>query len=103
MLLNDRLQPRKCCISTFEIGILLFLILYASNPFDDESVDENCKVVRVSAFRSCFLPPEQDKKDRRAIANNNERRRMQSINAGFHSLRNAIRPHSGDKLSKVIC
>ena len=45
--------------------------------------------------------PDHDKRARREIANSNERRRMQSINAGFHSLRTLI-PHSdGDKMSKV--
>jgi len=44
---------------------------------------------------------EQDRKVRREIANSNERRRMQSINAGFKSLK-TILPHAdGDKLSKV--
>ena len=42
-----------------------------------------------------------DKKVRREIANSNERRRMQSINAGFQSLRNLIPHHEGEKLSKV--
>ena len=42
-----------------------------------------------------------DKKLRRQIANSNERRRMQSINQGFHSLR-LLMPHlQGEKLSKV--
>jgi transcription factor AP-4 len=44
---------------------------------------------------------DQDKRVRRAIANSNERRRMQSINTGFQSLKILI-PHScGEKLSKV--
>lgn len=44
-----------------------------------------------------------DKKLRRQIANCNERRRMQSINAGFHTLR-VLMPHlQGEKLSKVCC
>lgn len=44
---------------------------------------------------------ENEKKMRREIANSNERRRMQSINAGFQSLKSLI-PHSdGEKLSKV--
>uniref|UniRef100_H2Y5J9 BHLH domain-containing protein n=1 Tax=Ciona savignyi TaxID=51511 RepID=H2Y5J9_CIOSA len=44
---------------------------------------------------------EQDRKVRREIANSNERRRMQSINAGFNSLK-TILPHTdGDKLSKA--
>lgn len=44
---------------------------------------------------------ENEKKMRREIANSNERRRMQSINAGFQSLKSLI-PHSdGEKLSKA--
>lgn len=42
-----------------------------------------------------------EKRMRRQIANSNERRRMQSINAGFQSLRNLLPHHEGEKLSKV--
>lgn len=44
---------------------------------------------------------EQEKRIRREIANSNERRRMQSINAGFQSLRTLLPHHDGEKLSKV--
>jgi len=44
----------------------------------------------------------QDRKVRRAIANGNERRRMQSINAGFEKLKELVCPLDKDKLSKVI-
>lgn len=44
---------------------------------------------------------EQEKRMRREIANSNERRRMQSINAGFAGLRNLLPNHEGEKLSKV--
>ncbi|XP_077984019.1 transcription factor AP-4-like [Glandiceps talaboti] len=44
---------------------------------------------------------EQERKIRREIANSNERRRMQSINSGFQSLRTLL-PHSdGEKMSKA--
>ncbi|XP_049600692.1 transcription factor AP-4 isoform X2 [Syngnathus scovelli] len=44
---------------------------------------------------------DQERRIRREIANSNERRRMQSINAGFQSLKTLI-PHSdSEKLSKV--
>ena len=47
------------------------------------------------------LKYDPEKRLRREIANSNERRRMQSINAGFQSLR-ALLPHrEGDKISKV--
>lgn len=49
-------------------------------------------------------PPEQDKRQRREIANSNERRRMQCINNGFVSLQQIL-PKSymkrGEKMSKV--
>ncbi|KAL1395146.1 hypothetical protein pipiens_011456 [Culex pipiens pipiens] len=41
-----------------------------------------------------------EKRMRREIANSNERRRMQSINAGFQSLRQMLPHHEGEKLSK---
>ena len=44
---------------------------------------------------------DQDRRLRREIANSNERRRMQSINAGFQSLRTLLPHHEGEKLSKV--
>ncbi|XP_055709605.1 transcription factor AP-4 [Phlebotomus papatasi] len=44
---------------------------------------------------------DNDKKMRRQIANSNERRRMQSINAGFQSLRLLLPHHEGEKLSKA--
>lgn len=42
-----------------------------------------------------------EKRMRREIANSNERRRMQSINAGFQSLRQMLPHHEGEKLSKA--
>jgi len=44
---------------------------------------------------------DSEKRMRREIANSNERRRMQSINAGFQSLRSLLPRHEGEKLSKV--
>ncbi|XP_046542506.1 transcription factor AP-4-like isoform X1 [Haliotis rubra] len=44
---------------------------------------------------------ENEKRVRREIANSNERRRMQSINAGFESLKTLIPHHNGEKLSKA--
>ncbi|KAJ3631400.1 hypothetical protein MTP99_012529 [Tenebrio molitor] len=43
---------------------------------------------------------EAEKRIRREIANSNERRRMQSINNGFQSLRSLLPHHEGEKLSK---
>lgn len=47
------------------------------------------------------LSDNDEKKMRRQIANSNERRRMQSINAGFQTLRHRLPQHEGEKLSKV--
>lgn len=44
---------------------------------------------------------ENEKRMRREIANSNERRRMQSINAGFQNLRQLLPRHEGEKLSKA--
>lgn len=45
--------------------------------------------------------PLDDKRLRRQIANCNERRRMQSINAGFQALRQLLPYKEGEKMSKV--
>lgn len=52
------------------------------------------------ANRSIVMDKDE-KRMRREIANSNERRRMQSINAGFQSLRQMLPHHEGEKLSKV--
>jgi len=48
-----------------------------------------------------MMEPTSEKRIRREIANSNERRRMQSINAGFSSLRSLLPHHEGEKLSKA--
>ena len=46
--------------------------------------------------------PEEGKHMRRQIANKNERRRMQSINAGFQALRDILPQRiDGERVSKV--
>ncbi|KFD55976.1 hypothetical protein M513_03100 [Trichuris suis] len=57
---------------------------------DDRSRDTDVTSLRV----------DQEKRLRREIANSNERRRMQSINAGFQMLRSLL-PKKGEKMSKA--
>ena len=53
------------------------------------------------ASRSVERKSGMSKRMRRVIANSNERKRMQNINAGFETLR-YLMPHlQGEKLSKV--
>ncbi|XP_074650237.1 transcription factor AP-4-like [Tubulanus polymorphus] len=54
-----------------------------------------------SSSPKCHVVVDQEKRVRREIANSNERRRMQSINAGFQALRSLLPQHEGDKLSKA--
>lgn len=58
-----------------------------------------------SSLANIPLSPEtaqdQERRIRREIANSNERRRMQSINAGFQSLKTLLPHTDGEKLSKV--
>jgi len=69
----------------------------ASQNVASSNGNSNSNVGRVTS-RSHM---EQEKRMRREIANSNERRRMQSINAGFQSLRQLLPHHEGEKLSKV--
>lgn len=80
------------------------LVMDSTDDFDDLNDDvndlENSKS-KDSSSKSATGLNEDDKRKRRAIANSNERRRMQSINAGFQNLKSLI-PHSnGEKLSKA--
>lgn len=79
-----------------QLKVLLSANRFASLP---------CFVSLSLSLANIPLTPEtardQERRIRREIANSNERRRMQSINAGFQSLKTLI-PHSdGEKLSKV--
>lgn len=53
---------------------------------------------RVKAGR---METTKDKRVKREIANSNERRRMQSINAGFQKLKRLLPVNDGEKLSKA--
>jgi len=65
--------------------------------------DAQCMmVICCCECRTCYVPRDSERKARREIANSNERRRMQSINAGFQALRKMLQPRDGDKLSKVF-
>uniref|UniRef100_A0A5F9CFI5 Transcription factor AP-4 n=1 Tax=Oryctolagus cuniculus TaxID=9986 RepID=A0A5F9CFI5_RABIT len=69
-------------------------------------LQSTCHLVRLwSSLANIPLTPEtqrdQERRIRREIANSNERRRMQSINAGFQSLKTLIPHTDGEKLSKV--
>ncbi|XP_050303108.1 transcription factor AP-4 isoform X2 [Anthonomus grandis grandis] len=73
----------------------------------EESGDEKKEILGnlASRINKGGEPPtvsmDQEKRMRREIANSNERRRMQSINNGFQSLRSLLPHHEGEKLSKA--
>ncbi|XP_056648678.1 transcription factor AP-4 [Diorhabda carinulata] len=74
--------------------------------FDEGCVDKKDILANISSrINKGGEPPtatmEQEKRIRREIANSNERRRMQSINNGFQSLRSLLPHHEGEKLSKA--
>jgi len=77
----------------------------------DDFIDRGGRLVKVVAggvvedvvedAGATTLEGPSEKRIRREIANSNERRRMQSINAGFSSLRAILPHHEGEKLSKA--
>lgn len=72
-----------------------------TDDMEDEGQNMTANLAsHLSSSNAVFV--EDDKRKRRAIANSNERRRMQSINAGFQTLKSLIPHSSGEKLSKVI-
>lgn len=66
-----------------------------------EAVRQMREMIRNNRALSPKTHMEQEKRIRREIANSNERRRMQSINTGFESLKNLLPQQDGEKLSKA--
>ncbi|KAK7087057.1 Transcription factor AP-4 (activating enhancer binding protein 4) [Halocaridina rubra] len=66
---------------------------------DEEAIGSLCRLSGRPISPKTAM--EQEKRIRREIANSNERRRMQSINAGFASLKTILPHHEGEKLSKA--
>ncbi|XP_042197198.1 transcription factor AP-4 isoform X3 [Callorhinchus milii] len=73
--------------------------------FQDFRKSEKEVIGGLCSLANIPLPQEsqrdQERRIRREIANSNERRRMQSINAGFQSLKTLIPHTDGEKLSKA--
>ncbi|OWR48287.1 transcription factor AP-4 [Danaus plexippus plexippus] len=69
------------------------------NLYEEEASDH--AISRSEKHSSGSKTMEAEKRIRREIANSNERRRMQSINAGFQALRTLLPRHEGEKLSKA--
>ncbi|XP_026732719.1 transcription factor AP-4 [Trichoplusia ni] len=69
------------------------------NLYEEEASDHALSSDKLSGSGSKTM--EAEKRIRREIANSNERRRMQSINAGFQALRTLLPRHEGEKLSKA--
>ncbi|VDL66588.1 unnamed protein product [Nippostrongylus brasiliensis] len=77
----------------------MVLVLWCGSVRPDETID-----FRPTSRSASSLSPnssDPDRRLRRQIANCNERRRMQSINAGFQSLRALLPRKEGEKLSKA--
>ncbi|KAJ6648802.1 Histone H2A.1 [Pseudolycoriella hygida] len=63
-----------------------------SHAFEEVIITDDGEEMRLNEEGGGMLNMENEKRMRREIANSNERRRMQSINAGFQSLRSLL-PH----------
>ncbi|XP_015265373.1 PREDICTED: transcription factor AP-4 [Gekko japonicus] len=77
----------------------------ASSPWRRQAALQAQPTGLLRSLANIPLTPEtqrdQERRIRREIANSNERRRMQSINAGFQSLKTLIPHTDGEKLSKA--
>lgn len=71
------------------------------NLYEEGTTNHATSSLAAADKPSSSVAMEAEKRIRREIANSNERRRMQSINAGFQSLRTLLPRHEGEKLSKA--
>lgn len=107
----------KCSSENLQLYATMSVDVWCKGSGDEQMQDV---IVEEDAVRFCRVTTEEggggggpgstggpitmdkdEKRMRREIANSNERRRMQSINAGFQSLRQMLPHHEGEKLSKV--
>lgn len=112
MLSTEARFPEKRLLNSYRCNVfwMLKLILYnflvcSLTNASEEGVDSPpsglTPIVVGHRTPQMSATMEHEKRMRREIANSNERRRMQSINAGFQNLRTLIPHHEGEKLSKV--
>ena len=114
---------KKSSISILKsVKMLKISWIWHSHYLFPQFSSENCRKMRIKCqcinnaaiswwsyvirlYRDLNVPgggdADNERRVRREIANSNERRRMQSINAGFQSLRTLLPHHEGEKLSKV--
>ncbi|KAG5854171.1 transcription factor AP-4-like [Anguilla anguilla] len=102
---NDKVVKKDWIAQTGEKSMEYFMMPAQKVPLQHFRKTEKDVIGGLCSLANIPLTPEtardQERRIRREIANSNERRRMQSINAGFQSLKTLI-PHSdGEKLSKA--
>ncbi|KAK3785519.1 hypothetical protein RRG08_048653 [Elysia crispata] len=95
----DNRESRRAKIRGLDLGHFIQCMIY----FGDHCLPlrEINHVIKWAGQPESPKLQESDKRHRREIANSNERRRMQCINAGFSSLRALIPQLEGEKLSKA--
>lgn len=87
---NIHVHYMLMCVNCINLSLIIFILFFRLNR---EESEEDHHMLSANDH--------DEKRMRRQIANSNERRRMQSINAGFQSLRQLLPHHEGEKLSKV--
>ncbi|XP_064180808.1 transcription factor AP-4-like isoform X1 [Anguilla rostrata] len=102
---NNKVVKKDWIAQTGEKSMEYFMMPAQKVPLQHFRKTEKDVIGGLCSLANIPLTPEtardQERRIRREIANSNERRRMQSINAGFQSLKTLI-PHSdGEKLSKA--
>ncbi|XP_061078860.1 transcription factor AP-4-like [Conger conger] len=102
---DDKVIKKDWISQTGEKSMEYFMMPAQKVPLQHFRKTEKDVIGGLCSLANIPLTPEtardQERRIRREIANSNERRRMQSINAGFQSLKTLI-PHSdGEKLSKA--
>lgn len=90
-----------CCFTCASVVLFFCSLTNASEEGVDSPPAGLTPIVVSHRTPQMSATMEHEKRMRREIANSNERRRMQSINAGFQNLRTLIPHHEGEKLSKV--
>jgi hypothetical protein len=100
------LRPKAdaCQGQTFGYGRRCKLCLWPNTAFVVLQTAIKLAIIQLIFFaeHSPLGDTDQDRRLRREIEHSNERRHMQSINAGFQTLRKLLPHHEGEQLSKAV-
>jgi len=101
LLFGTKSGEKRRHVDSVDAAMAVHIVGQEHHRHDQEVIGSLCRLGDSGSPHESIEYCVDEKRVRREIANSNERRRMQSINAGFQSLRSLLPQSEGEKLSKA--